>query len=110
METEWNAVLVQALQCLSRACERFAEKLEQLIDYVAPRGRVVLATCFWKNEIVDDAIRALAEKRGEPCVELTCEGEHQTAIGLFAHKGVAMHPGDEGMEMIAQRLADAVLA
>lgn len=29
METEWNAVLVQALQCLSRACERFAEKLEQ---------------------------------------------------------------------------------
>lgn len=29
MEGDWNDVLSQALQCLSRACERFAEKLEQ---------------------------------------------------------------------------------
>ena len=29
MDTEWNGVLAQALQCLSRACERFTEKLER---------------------------------------------------------------------------------
>lgn len=29
METEWNAVLTQALQCLSHACEQFARRLEQ---------------------------------------------------------------------------------
>jgi len=31
-------------------------------------------------------------------------------LGLFAHKGVAMHPGDKGMEMIAEKIAQAVLA
>ena len=41
---------------------------------------------------------------------LCCEGEEQTAIGLFEHKGVAMHPGDKGMEMIAERIAQALLA
>ena len=29
MDTEWNGVLTQTLQCLSRACERFTEKLER---------------------------------------------------------------------------------
>ena len=28
MDTEWNAVLMQALQCLHRACESFGEKLD----------------------------------------------------------------------------------
>jgi hypothetical protein len=87
----------------------FAQKLKPFVEYVAPRGKVIFASCFWKNETVDDAIRTLAAARGEQCVEITCEGEHQTAMGLFAHKGVAMHPGDAGMEMIATRLAAAVL-
>ena len=29
MTEEWDAVLTQALQCLSRACEGFAEKLRR---------------------------------------------------------------------------------
>ena len=87
----------------------FAEKLKPFAEYIASRGKVIFTSCFWKNEIVDEAIRALAAARGEQCVEITCEGEHQTAMGLFAHKGVAMHPGDEGMKMIASRLAAAVL-
>ena len=87
----------------------FREKVETFINYICPRGKVIFTTCFWKNEIVDDAIRDLAEKRGEACVSITCEGEEQTAAGLFAHKGVAMHPGDKGMEMIASRIAEAIL-
>ena len=88
---------------------RFREKLEALIDYICPTGKVVFTSCFWKNAIVDDAILDLAKKRGEVCVSITCEDEAQTAIGLFAHKGVAMHPGDAGMEMIATRIAAALL-
>lgn len=88
---------------------RFREKLEALIRYICPTGRVIFTTCFWKNEIVDDAIRDLAAKRGEPCVDISCTADTQTAIGLFEHKGVAMHPGDAGMEMIASRIAEAIL-
>jgi hypothetical protein len=88
----------------------FRERLEAFIDYICPRGKVIFTTCFWKNEIVDDAIRDLAAKRGERCVDIQCEGEEQTAVGLFEHRGVAMHPGDKGMEMIAERIAQALLA
>lgn len=87
----------------------FYEKLEAFIGHICPRGKVVFTTCFWKNEIVDDGIRNLAAKRGEVCADICCEGEEQTAIGLFEHKGVAMHPGDKGMEMIAERVAGAIL-
>lgn len=88
----------------------FRENLELFINHICPRGKVIFTTCFWKNEIVDDGIRDLAATRGERCVDIQCEDEAQTAIGLFAHKGVAMHPGDKGMEMIASRVAQAVLA
>jgi hypothetical protein len=88
----------------------FREKLEAFINHICPRGKVIFATCFWKNEIVDDAIRDLFEKRGERCVDIVCTAEDQMALGLFEHKGVAMHPGDKGMEMIAEKLGDAVLA
>ncbi len=88
----------------------FREKLEAFINHICPRGRVIFSTCFWKNSIVDDGIHDLAQKRGEPCVDIVCTAEDQTALGLFEHKGVAMHPGDKGMEMIAEKIADAVLA
>lgn len=87
----------------------FREKLEAFINHIAPRGRVIFTTCFWKNEIVDDGIRELAAARGERCVDIVCTAEDQMALEPFAHKGVAMHPGDKGMEMIAEKVASAVL-
>ena len=88
----------------------FREKIEAFIGHICPRGKVVFTTCFWKNEIVDDGIRDLAAVRGEQCVDIVCTAEDQLALEPFEHKGVAMHPGDKGMEMIADRVAAAVLA
>ena len=88
----------------------FREKLESFIAHICPRGKVIFSTCFWKNSVVDDAIRDLAAKRGERCVDIVCTAEDQMALEPFEHKGVAMHPGDKGMEMIAEKIADAVLA
>ena len=87
----------------------FREKIKAFIEHICPRGRVVFTTCFWKNEIVDDGIRDLAAARGERCVDIVCTAEDQLALEPFEHKGVAMHPGDKGMEMIAEKIAQALL-
>ena len=51
-----------------------------------------------------------AAERGAPCVELGDLGENEQmkAIGLFEHKGVANHPGDLGMQKIAERILEKI--
>lgn len=83
----------------------FREKMQSFIEYVCPNGKVIFTTCFWANEIVDDAIRDIAACRDEICID-TCfsSDEENMALGQFEHSGVAMHPGDAGMEKIAEAM------
>lgn len=84
--------------------------LEKFIDYICPPNKkTVFTTCFWENPVVDDAIRQVAKERGEQCVEIGCESDEQMALGQFWHKGVAMHPNDNGMQMIADRVFKAII-
>ena len=83
---------------------RCKEKLELFIPYLCPNGKAVFATCFWKNPTVDEAIRTVAAARKEPCADIRCTADSQMALGQFWHDGVAMHPSDEGMEMIAKKI------
>lgn len=72
--------------------------------------RVVLSTCFWDEPKVNADIRALAAEKGWPLAELSDLGARSDmkAIGLFRHTGVAAHPGDLGMEQIAERIVQAL--
>ena len=82
-----------------------------LADYICPEGaRVIFTTCFWRHGVVDEAIRAVAKKRGISLVELGDLGDDDRymAVGLFEHSGVAHHPGDLGMAMIAERIYKAL--
>ena len=80
----------------------FLQGLQSLIPYVCPTGTVVYTTCFWKNEQVDNAIRSFALSRNEVCLDgCLSDDESNMALGLFAHEGVAIHPGDKGMEQLA---------
>lgn len=65
---------------------------------------------FWENAEIDDAIKKVCGKTGELLVELGDLGKDtkMKAIGLFAHSGVAAHPGDKGMEAIAERIFDKI--
>ena len=88
---------------------RLEKAFSDLVSYINPR-RVLFTTCFWKHGILDEAIRELARKMGMPLVELSDLGEDDAymAVGLFAHGGVAHHPGDLGMATIAERIYGAM--
>ncbi len=91
--------------------EAFRREYAAFASYLNPTGkaRIVLSSGFWKHE-GDAAIWTVAVERGYPFVELGDLGEtdEMKAIGLFEHTGVANHPGDRGMEAIAERLWNAV--
>lgn len=83
----------------------FREAMVKFIEKICPSGKVIFTTCFWANEIVDDAIKAVANERGESCLNCTFANDiKMRAFGLFAHGGVASHPGDYGMETIAKTI------
>ena len=88
----------------------FEEAILRLLSYLG-EGRVqrlILTTCFWPHPERNRAIRAAAERLGGAFLDITCTDEGMMAIGKFEHSGVAGHPGDAGMKMIADRLFAAL--
>ncbi len=78
---------------------------------VNPNAKIVLTDLFWKNTTINEAIHTVAKEKGYALVPLSDLGcnEENTAIGKFWHEGVAMHPGDIGMQRIAERIAKKIL-
>lgn len=91
----------------------FERQLDALLSYLdkEKKASLLVTTGFWRHP-GDAALRAYARERGCPCIELGDLGEDDAmkATGLFAHRGVANHPGDLGMQTIAERLRDPLLA
>ena len=85
------------------------EELIKFADYLCPNGKVIFTTCFWKNEVVDNAITAVATMRNDVCIDgCFSNNEKNMALGEFEHAGVAMHPSDAGMEEIAKAIFSAI--
>ena len=112
--------LLENCSCVNFNGPLYEERCKELLDYVNPKGsaRVIMTTSFWKHP-GDFASRNVADERGYPIVELGQYGEQDEmkALGLFAHEGVANHPGDRGMQAIADEIwkpmepmLDAILA
>ena len=86
------------------------EAIKRLLAYITPEGSsVILTTGFWKNAVRDRAVTEAAQELGYPCVDIACSDESMMAIGKFAHHGVSIHPGDEGMEMIARKIFEYIM-
>lgn len=92
--------------------EIFKLELTKLLDYLNPTKtkKVVITTGFWRH-CGDEAIREFAAEHNIPLVELGDLGamDEMKAIGLFEHEGVANHPGDLGMEKIAERIYEKLM-
>ena len=89
----------------------FKREYAGLIGYLDPlkKAKLVVTTGFWKH-IGDDAIREFATEHSLALCELGDLGEkdEMKAIGKFEHDGVANHPGDLGMQTIAQRILNVI--
>ena len=81
-------------------------KMKELVEFVIPQGKAVYSTCFWETKWSDACIRKLAAERKESVVELGTLSldPAMKALNDFEHWGVANHPGDKGMQAIADLL------
>lgn len=101
---------------IMRICENCGNELDAEIfqkhysDFVrflnTNNGKVIFTTGFWKNPIADEMIEKTAKSMNSPCIYLGDLGDNpeMCAYGKFWHDGVQAHPGDLGMENIADRI------
>ena len=107
----WRAVE----NCPTEGFEKdiFISALDGLLGYLNPDGhaKILLTTGFWRH-IADEGIRAYGQAHNLSLCELGDLGEldEMKALGLFEHEGVANHPGDLGMQKIAERICKALEA
>jgi hypothetical protein len=90
----------------------FVYHYDRLIKYLASEKKSVkvIVDGFWKKQDVNTMIRKYAEVHQYPFVTTTdlSDDPSNTAKGLFKHEGVAAHPSDKGMRMIAQRVWESI--
>ena len=81
------------------------------VDFLVGPGaeKVIITDMFWYS-IYNDCLREVCEEKGHTFCHLTdLENDERTmAKGLFEHAGVAGHPGDFGMQCIADRILEKI--
>ena len=93
--------------------EAFQENLSKLFAYLSGEKNipVLLASAFYADPARNEALTEYAEEH-ENCTllyisDLVCD-ESNLAIGLFEHPGIQRHPGDKGMQALADRIVPAL--
>lgn len=70
---------------------------------------VVVRGVFWPNAWKDRMMKEAAEACGAKFVKADFgRDKSMMALGLFEHRGVQVHPGDKGMNAIAQSIINAL--
>ena len=84
---------------------------ETTVDYLVGKSaeKVVITDMFWYT-VYNDVLKDVCLEKGHTFCHLTdLENDDRTmALGLFEHKGVAGHPGDFGMQCIADRILEKI--
>ena len=87
----------------------FGEAARELVQYLRPEGcRVIVTSSFWPSREKDPVLEQLAREVEGTFVDIGYQDDGMLALGKFEHRGVSIHPGDAGMEMIADRLFDGL--
>lgn len=93
---------------------RFTRSMDSLLSALQ-EGRpksVLVRSCFWPDTAKDSLLKAACEKAHAVWVDMSDIGMDSAnaarAERQIEHAGVAGHPGDRGMQQIADRLWDTV--
>lgn len=92
--------------------EAFIYEMGALHDYLSDgnSAKIIQGDSFFNNPVKCEAIREYCKLRGADFVRISdlSANEENLAIGKFEHDGIAHHPGDLGMQKIAERFFEAV--
>lgn len=90
----------------------YAPALVDMMNFFTHNGQahLIVTDLFWPNPAKDAEIAKAAAALNAPLVRIGDLGvrDDMKAIGLFEHSGVAAHPGDLGMRIIAERLFEVI--
>lgn len=90
---------------------QFKASVDQLLKELRTDNQptIIVRSCFWPNPAKDAALRQACQKVDGIFVDISSLGKDESNYARserdFQHAGVAAHPGDKGM----QAIADAIL-
>ncbi len=90
--------------------DAFVREMGKLHEYLSDGNgaKIIQSTSFFNNEVKTAAIEDYVKRVGGDLVYISDlpSNDENLAIGQFEHYGVSHHPGDKGMERIAERLLE----
>ncbi|QDT89275.1 hypothetical protein Pan161_09030 [Gimesia algae] len=93
---------------------KFQSSVEQLLKQLQKdhHPTIIVRSSFWPNKLKDEALRQACQKAGGTFVDIRSlskeEKNYARSEREFQHAGVAAHPGDQGMQAIADAILKAV--
>lgn len=73
---------------------------------------IVVRSCFWPNQAKDQVLKQVCQEFGGIFVDIGKLAKDESNFARkerkFEHAGVAAHPGDKGMQAIAEAILEAI--
>ncbi|OGV72081.1 MAG: hypothetical protein A3K19_08320 [Lentisphaerae bacterium RIFOXYB12_FULL_65_16] len=98
----------------AEAQTEFRTRLTALLNAFkeSSQPRLFVRSCFWPDPVKDGILKAVCAELGGTYVDISAlsKDEHNYARSerSFKHAGVANHPGDQGMQAIADAILKAM--
>lgn len=112
IDFEADIIIIRVIENIKLVPEHdLKNNFEKMIDIFNShnKAKILITSPFWPDLAKGAVLEEIAKERNLPFVDITIGGDDKyTAKGLFEHKGVASHPGDEGMKEIARLIFESV--
>lgn len=98
------------------AQQHYTEAFARLLATLNRHGRptIFVRSSFWSHPVKDGIMRKASEQAGVTFVDISSLGGDKANAASserdFQHAGVAAHPGDQGMQAIANALLQSIRA